>query len=48
MREMSEGDYARQIASAIGTNHREILLTESAFIENIDRALDTLIQTLGR
>jgi asparagine synthase (glutamine-hydrolysing) len=43
-KELSEGHFAGQIAKAIGTNHREIMLTESAFVDNIDRALDTLDQ----
>ena len=42
--ELSEGRYARQIAQAIGTNHHEILLTESDFVSNIETALDTLDQ----
>ncbi len=43
-KELSEGVYAKQIADAIGTNHREITLTESTFVDNIDRAMDTLDQ----
>ena len=43
-KELSEGEYARQIAGAIGTEHREIMLTESMFVDDIDRALDTLDQ----
>ena len=43
-KELSEGVFAKQIADAIGTNHREITLTESAFVDNIDRAMDTLDQ----
>jgi len=42
--ELNEGHYAKQIAAAIGTTHHEIPLTESMFIDNIDRALDTLDQ----
>jgi asparagine synthase (glutamine-hydrolysing) len=43
-RELSEGDRAKEIASAIGTTHHEIMLSESMFVDNIDRALDTLDQ----
>jgi asparagine synthase (glutamine-hydrolysing) len=42
--DLNEGRYAREIAKAIGTNHREILLTERAFVDNIEAALDTLDQ----
>lgn len=41
---LNEGPYARRIAQAIGSNHREILLSESHFLSNLDRALDTLDQ----
>ncbi|MGH7214613.1 MAG: asparagine synthase-related protein, partial [Tepidisphaeraceae bacterium] len=40
----NEGEYARAIAKAIGTNHREILLTESSFVKNLDTAIETLDQ----
>jgi asparagine synthase (glutamine-hydrolysing) len=43
-KELNEAPHARRIAEAIGTRHREILLTESAFVDNIDAALDTLDQ----
>lgn len=43
-KELSEGHYAGQIAKAIGTEHREIMLTESSFVSNIETALDTLDQ----
>ena len=42
--ELNEGQHAREIAAAIGTTHREILLTEKTFVDNIDTALDTLDQ----
>jgi asparagine synthase (glutamine-hydrolysing) len=41
---ISEHAPARAIASAIGTEHREILLAESMFLESIERALDALDQ----
>jgi asparagine synthase (glutamine-hydrolysing) len=40
----SEGVVARQIAEAIGTQHRELVLTESHFIAQLDAALDSLDQ----
>jgi asparagine synthase (glutamine-hydrolysing) len=42
--ELNEGEDAKRIARAIGTTHHEIPLTESMFVDNIDRALDTLDQ----
>jgi asparagine synthase (glutamine-hydrolysing) len=42
--ELSEGQCAREIANAIGTNHHEILLTERTFLDNVEAALDTLDQ----
>jgi asparagine synthase (glutamine-hydrolysing) len=42
--ELSEGDAARAIADAIGTEHQEILLTESAFVDGLEGAIDTLDQ----
>ena len=41
---LNEGHHARRIAEAIGTRHHEILLTEQTFVQNIERALDTLDQ----
>jgi asparagine synthase (glutamine-hydrolysing) len=41
---LNEGPYARRIAEAIGTQHREILLSESHFLATLDRALGTLDQ----
>lgn len=42
--ELNEGPIARQIAAAIGTEHREVLLTEEHFVENLEAALDSLDQ----
>lgn len=42
--ELNEATFARQIANAIGTEHREIVLTEADFIGNLERALDSLDQ----
>jgi asparagine synthase (glutamine-hydrolysing) len=42
--DLSEGADAKKIAQAIGTNHREISLTESAFVDHLETALDTLDQ----
>ena len=42
--EYDEGPIARQIAQAIGTNHREIPLTEADFVSNLDGALRILDQ----
>jgi asparagine synthase (glutamine-hydrolysing) len=39
-----EGVYAKQIAQQIGSNHREILLTEDSFVGSLDTAIDTLDQ----
>jgi asparagine synthase (glutamine-hydrolysing) len=39
--EFNEGPIARKIAAAIGTQHHEVLLTESRFVENLDAALDS-------
>jgi len=41
---LNEGQHARAIADAIGTEHTEILLTEERFVENLERALETLDQ----
>jgi asparagine synthase (glutamine-hydrolysing) len=40
----SEGAIARQVAGAIGTTHREIVLTESQFAADLPSALNTLDQ----
>jgi asparagine synthase (glutamine-hydrolysing) len=42
--ELNEGPIARRIASAIGTEHHEVVLTEGDFVENLDAALDSLDQ----
>ena len=43
-REQSEAPFSRAIAEAIGTDHREVVLTESRFIGDLDRALDAIDQ----
>ena len=40
----NEGEFARAIARAIGTEHREIRLTESHFASALETAIDTLDQ----
>lgn len=42
--ELNEGPIARRIAAAIGTEHHEVVLTEQYFVENLERALDSLDQ----
>jgi asparagine synthase (glutamine-hydrolysing) len=42
--EYDESPAARRIAAAIGTNHQEILLTESEFVANLEQALGVLDQ----
>ena len=42
--EYNEGVIARRIASAIGTQHQEVVLTEQQFITKLDAALDSLDQ----
>jgi len=42
--EHSEGPMARQIAAAIGTNHHEVELSESTFVDGLDNAIDSLDQ----
>ncbi len=42
--EYNEGDFARTVASAIGSEHREVRLTESQFAGALETALDTLDQ----
>jgi len=42
--EFNEGPVASRIASAIGTNHHEVVLTEGRFVENLEAALDSLDQ----
>ena len=41
---LSEGAAARAIADAIGTEHQEILLTESDFVAGLSHAVDSLDQ----
>jgi asparagine synthase (glutamine-hydrolysing) len=43
-KQYNEGPDARRIAQAIGTDHREVLLTESDFVSGLDAALDSLDQ----
>lgn len=42
--ERNEGDIARQVATAIGTRHTEILLTEQDFLARLEPALNSLDQ----
>jgi asparagine synthase (glutamine-hydrolysing) len=42
--EFNEGHLARRISAAIGTSHREIVLTERHFIDHLDAALNSLDQ----
>ncbi len=42
--ELNEGPIAKQIATAIGTEHHEVVLTEAHFTENLEAALDSLDQ----
>jgi asparagine synthase (glutamine-hydrolysing) len=41
---LNEGPIARRIAAAIGTHHHEVVLTEGHFVENLEKALDSLDQ----
>jgi asparagine synthase (glutamine-hydrolysing) len=43
-RDLNEGPVARRIAVAIGTQHHEVVLTEGAFVANLEAALDSLDQ----
>lgn len=40
----NEGEHARRIAAAIGTEHRQLVLTEQHFLDHLERALDSLDQ----
>lgn len=40
----NEAVFAKQVADAIGTRHREILLTQQSFLDHLDTALDSLDQ----
>jgi len=42
--EYNEGPIARRIAGAIGTQHREVVLTEQQVVSQLDKALDSLDQ----
>jgi asparagine synthase (glutamine-hydrolysing) len=42
--EFNEGDIARTVAAAIGTDHHEIRLTEADFTSALDTAVDTIDQ----
>jgi len=42
--EFNEGNIARRVAAAIGTQHQELVLTERHFIDQLDAALDSLDQ----
>jgi asparagine synthase (glutamine-hydrolysing) len=42
--EYNEANHARRIAAAIGTEHREILLTEQQFAASLETAVETLDQ----
>jgi asparagine synthase (glutamine-hydrolysing) len=42
--ELNEGPVARRIGAAIGTEHHEVVLTETHFVDNLDAALDSLDQ----
>ena len=42
--EYNEGHIARAVARAIGTEHREVPLTEAEFVGQLDRALDSIDQ----
>jgi asparagine synthase (glutamine-hydrolysing) len=43
-RELNEGPIARQVATAIGSQHHEVVLTEGYFVDNLEAALDSLDQ----
>ena len=42
--ELNEGPIARRIGAAIGTQHHEVVLTETHFVDNLEAALDSLDQ----
>jgi asparagine synthase (glutamine-hydrolysing) len=42
--ELNEGPIARRIATALGTEHHEVVLTEQHFVDNLEAALDSLDQ----
>ena len=41
---LNEGPYARAISQAIGSNHHEVMLREADFVDNLDRAIESLDQ----
>jgi asparagine synthase (glutamine-hydrolysing) len=43
-REYDEGPFAREIAKAIGTRHKEVLFTEQHFLSSLDQALESIDQ----
>lgn len=43
-RALDEGPIAKRIAAAIGTEHHEVVLTETGFVNNLETALDSLDQ----
>src|SRR5262249_12120413 len=42
--ELNEAPFARKIAAAIGTEHREVPLREADFVAHLDQAIDSLDQ----
>jgi asparagine synthase (glutamine-hydrolysing) len=42
--ERNEGNFARQVAQAIGTQHQEFVLTQRYFLDHLDIALDSVDQ----
>lgn len=42
--EVNEGQHARRVAEAIGTNHHEIVLRESTFVDQLEQAMESLDQ----
>jgi len=42
--QLNEGEAARRIAAAIGTEHQEVLFTEEQFVGGLDSALDSIDQ----
>src|SRR6185312_7546225 len=42
--EYDESRHARAVASAIGTHHRQLVLTESSFVQSLQTAMDSLDQ----
>lgn len=42
--ERNEGEFSKEIARAIGTNHTEVVLTQQYFMDHLDDALNSLDQ----